>query len=189
MCHALFWTPCSTPDSFPELIPYASPHSHSPTLDLHTPDSIQTPCLSPELLSPPPLSLLICYTLPYRFTAFSGLISTPYLTILFHTLPYAPLLIHMLPLAMRVLHMLHIAMLQTSYTVSDYIYKTSHVPHTVVRISTRIASFLTWIVPYPQLGCPSLVPYPQPFSLVLVASVLIPWIPGDSASPKFRQDA
>ena len=113
----------------------------------------------------------------------------PHLTILFHTLPYAPLLIHMLPLAMQVLHMLHIAMLQTSYTVSDYIYKTSHVPHTVVRISTRIASFLTWIVPYPQLGCPSLVPYPQPFSLVLVASVLIPWIPGDSASPKFRQDA
>ena len=173
----------------PELIPCASPHSHSPTPDLHTLDSIQTPCLSPELLSPPPLSLLIHYTLSCCFMAFSGLISTPYLTILFHTLPYAPLLIHMLPLATRVLHMLHIAMLQTSYTVSDYVYKTSHVPHTVVRISTRIASLPTWIVPYPQLGCPSLAPYPQPLSLVLIAPVLVPWTPGNSASLKFRQDA
>ena len=33
----------------PELIPCTSPHSHSPTPDLHTPDSIWTLCLPPEL--------------------------------------------------------------------------------------------------------------------------------------------
>ena len=137
-CHAPFRTPCPTPDSSPNSFPAPL---HTPTLQLRT-SILRTPsglrvCLQ-NLLSPSPLSLLICYTFPYRFTAFSGLISTPYLTILFHISSYAPLLVHMLPLATRVLHMLHIATLRTSYTVSDYVYKTPHVPHTVVRISTRI---------------------------------------------------
>jgi hypothetical protein len=185
---------CVTPCSGLRAQLWTHPQTHSlrlstlPLSNSGPPYSGLRVCLQ-NSLSPSPFSLLIHYTLPYCFTAFSGLISTPYLAILFHVSPYALLLIHMLPLATRVLHMLHIVTLWTSYTVSDYIYKTSHVPHTVVRISTRIASLPTWIVPYPQLGCPSLVPYPQPFSLVLVTPVLVPQTPGNSASLKFRQDA
>ena len=53
---------------------------HTPTLQLRT-SILQTPsglhvCFQ-NSLSPSPFSLFICYTLPYCFTAFSGLISIP----------------------------------------------------------------------------------------------------------------
>ena len=98
-CHAPFRTLCPTPDSslnsFPAPLHTPAPQLRTPIL--WTPSRLRV-CLQ-NSLSPSPLSLLIRYTFPYHFTAFLGLISTPYLTILFHISSYAPLLVHMLPLA------------------------------------------------------------------------------------------
>ena len=73
-CHALFRTLC------PTLIPCASPHCCSPTPDPHTPDSIWTPCLPPELVKSPSLVSLDTLHVPLPFHALLG----PHL----HPLPY-----------------------------------------------------------------------------------------------------